>query len=62
VRASLGEFRHSITYHRYTFTVASVEKSPAPAGRAFRWFEPLEIHRIPLSTTARKGLRIAGIL
>ena len=62
VRASLGEFRHSITYHRYTFTVASVEKSPAPVGRAFRWFEPLEIHRIPLSTTARKGLRIAGIL
>ena len=62
VRASLGEFRHSITYHRYTFTVASVEKSPAPAGHAFRWFEPLEIHRIPLSTTARKGLRIAGIL
>jgi A/G-specific adenine glycosylase len=62
VRTALGEFRHSITYHRYTFTVVSVEKMPAPGGPAFRWFEPLEIHRIPLSTTARKALRIAGIL
>jgi A/G-specific adenine glycosylase len=59
---AIGEFRHSITYHRYTFTVVSVEKMPAPAGPAFRWFEPLQIQRIPLSTTARKALKIAGIL
>jgi A/G-specific adenine glycosylase len=62
VHASLGEFRHSITYHRYTFTVVSVEKMPAPDGPAFRWFPPLEMQRIPLTTTARKALRIAGIL
>jgi A/G-specific adenine glycosylase len=62
VRTAIGEFRHSITYHRYTFTVVSVEKIPAPAGPAFRWFQPLEMHRIPLTTTARKALRIAGIL
>ena len=59
---AIGEFRHSITHHRYRFTVASVEKTPAPAGPAFRWFEPLQIQRLPLSTTARKALRIAGIL
>jgi len=62
VRTAVGEFRHSITYHRYTFTVASVGNAAAPAGAAFRWFEPREIHQIPLSTTARKALRIAGIL
>ena len=62
VQTAIGEFRHSITYHRYRFTVASVEKTPAPDGAGFRWFQPLEIHRIPLSTTARKALKIAGIL
>jgi A/G-specific adenine glycosylase len=62
IRAPIGTFRHSITHHRYRFTVASVEKTPGPAGPSFRWFEPLEIQRIPLSTTARKALRIAGIL
>jgi A/G-specific adenine glycosylase len=62
VCTAIGEFRHSITYHRYTFTVSRVEKTPAPDAAGFRWFQPLEIHRIPLSTTARKALRIAGIL
>jgi len=62
VAAAIGAFRHSITHHRYRFTVASVEKTPAAAGPSFRWFQPFEIHQIPLSTTARKALRIAGIL
>jgi A/G-specific adenine glycosylase len=62
VCTAIGEFRHSITHHRYRFTVASVEKAPPPSGAAFRWFQPLEIPHIPLSTTARKALRIAGIL
>jgi A/G-specific adenine glycosylase len=62
VRAAIGTFRHSITHHRYRFTVATVDKTPSPAGPSFRWFQPLEIQRIPLSTTARKALRIAGIL
>jgi A/G-specific adenine glycosylase len=60
--AAIGKFRHSITNHRYTFTVASVGKTPDPDGPAFRWFKPFEIERIPLSTTARKALKIAGIL
>ena len=60
--AAIGKFRHSITNHRYTFTVASVGKTPDPDGPAFRWFQPPEIERIPLSTTARKALKIAGIL
>lgn len=61
-RAAIGEFRHSITHHRYTFTVSGVGKIPDALGPAFRWFQPYEIERIPLSTTARKALRIAGIL
>jgi A/G-specific adenine glycosylase len=61
-RAIIGEFRHSITHHRYTFTVAGAGKIPEALGAAFRWFQPAEIPRIPLSTTARKALRIAGIL
>jgi hypothetical protein len=62
VCTAIGEFRHSITYHRYTFTVASVEQTPAPRGAGFRWFQPAEIQRIPLTTTARKALKIARIL
>jgi len=61
-RAAIGEFPHSITHHRYTFTVAGVGKIPDALGPAFRWFQPSEMERIPLSTTARKALTIAGIL
>jgi A/G-specific adenine glycosylase len=62
IGATLGSFRHSITHHQYVFTVAA-----ASAGRgrtraaAFRWFAPAQLGRIPLSTTARKALRIAKI-
>ncbi len=59
---AIGRFRHSITRHRYEFTVARTEHVPALPGSAFRWFRPREITRIPLSTTARKALRIAGIV
>jgi A/G-specific adenine glycosylase len=59
---AIGQFGHSITHHRYRFTVASVAKSPDAAGPAFGWFQPVEIQNIPLSTTARKALKIAGIL
>jgi A/G-specific adenine glycosylase len=57
-----GEFRHTITHHHYTFTVLA---AAAPTGRTrppFRWFDPAALTRIPLSTTARKALKLAGIL
>lgn len=56
----LGAFRHTITHHHYTFGVA--EASASPARRSFRWYKPLDLLDIPLSTTARKALRLARIL
>jgi A/G-specific adenine glycosylase len=62
--ARLGEFRHTITHHHYTFTVlAGVARRPAgPANLQFRWFDPAALTEIPLSTTARKALKLAGVL
>ncbi len=54
-----GSFRHTITHHHYTFTVrAATARAPGPA---CAWFAPEELAAIPLSTTARKALRVAGI-
>ncbi len=55
-----GEFRHTITHHRYTFTVRSA--SVRTAGSDFRWFSADDLQAIPLSTTARKALKLAGFL
>jgi A/G-specific adenine glycosylase len=55
----LGAFRHTITHHHYTFGVA--EASAGAPRRPFRWHEPRELPNIPLSTTARKALKMAGI-
>ena len=56
VGAKLGEFKHTITHRHYCFTVreASVKKIPA----ATVWFDEKELGEIPLSTTAKKGLRV----
>jgi A/G-specific adenine glycosylase len=54
--AILGSFRHSITHHRYTFTV--MEAAVARAPRGMRWFAEPELCDLPLSTTARKALRL----
>jgi A/G-specific adenine glycosylase len=51
----LGEFRHAITHHNYRFTVYEAVVRMAPT--AFRWFDCKNIDEIPLSTTAKKGLR-----
>ena len=56
---SLGAFRHTITHHHYKFAVA--EASATNHRPPFHWFEPLDLGHIPLSTTARKALRLAGI-
>jgi A/G-specific adenine glycosylase len=77
VGACLGEFRHSITTHRYTLSVhaAKIRGAGGRAGypplrrvgagdkpAAFGWFDPSEMAAIPLSTTARKALKLAGIV
>jgi len=60
---TLGVFRHTITHHHYTFTV---KQASAPAGvkagpiAGMRWFAQSALAGIPLSTTARKALKLAG--
>ena len=59
--ARLGEIRHTITHHRYTLAVRRADAAGRlPAG--FRWFAPAELNSIPFSTTARKALRLAGLV
>jgi A/G-specific adenine glycosylase len=55
IGARLGEFRHAITHRQYLFTVQEATVSAIPKG--FRWFSSKNIDEIPLSTTAKKGLR-----
>jgi A/G-specific adenine glycosylase len=58
--APIGLFRHTITHHHYTFTVRSAHlRTGAPAGH--EWFDSSQLNEIPLSTTARKALKLAGI-
>jgi A/G-specific adenine glycosylase len=61
-RKVIGAFRHTITHHRYTFTViaARLANRRRLAGSKFHWFDREELARIPLSTTARKALQLAG--
>ncbi len=56
--AKLGEFRHSITRHDYTVEVWQADPVKAPKG--FRWIPRDELAALPLATTARKALAIAG--
>jgi len=56
----LGEIRHTITHHHYTFTVIAAS-GRAPGGR-FAWFDTARLGEIPLSTTARKALTLAGMV
>jgi A/G-specific adenine glycosylase len=59
--SALGEFRHSITHHRYRITVAraKAEKPPATDGE-FAWMDVSKLQNVPLSTTARKALKLAN--
>jgi A/G-specific adenine glycosylase len=52
----LGEFLHTITHHRYTIAVhaATVRR----VGTGYGWFEAAQFAEIPLSTTARKALKL----
>jgi A/G-specific adenine glycosylase len=57
---SWGEFRHTITHHHYTFRVRSA--SVRAPGVDFGWFSVEELAEIPLSTTARKALKLARFI
>ena len=60
----LGDVRRFLVTHvhrdHYTLAVQLAE-ARAP-GSEFRWFRPAELAAIPLSTTARKALRLAKVL
>ncbi len=56
IGATLGEFRHTITHRHYRFTVKEAIAGTVPKGT--RWHTEKELGQIPLSTTARKALRI----
>ena len=51
---TLGQFRHSITHHRYLFTVVTARMGRAPRG--FRWIPTDQLATLPLSTVTRKAL------
>jgi A/G-specific adenine glycosylase len=54
----LGAIRHTITHHHYTLTVRRAS-APRAVAAPFRWFAVGELAGIPLSTTARKALRLS---
>ena len=59
--ALLGEFRHTITHHHYRIGVqAATLRGAPPAGQT--WFHVDQFAEIPISTTARKALKLAGVL
>jgi len=60
IGATLGDFRHTITHRHYRFTVKEATAGALPKGA--RWHTEKELGRIPLSTTARKALRIYNAL
>jgi A/G-specific adenine glycosylase len=55
--ATLGSFRHAITFHNYRFEVVRAA-APAVTGPC-RWIGLDELAKLPLSTIARKARRIA---
>jgi A/G-specific adenine glycosylase len=58
--AKLGEFRHTITHRHYRFTVKEATTRTAPPDS--RWHNMNKLAQIPLSTTAKKALRIYNAL
>jgi A/G-specific adenine glycosylase len=57
---TVGEFRHTITHRHYRFTVRAASASVGPRGT--QWHTEEELAHIPLSTTAKKALRIYNAL
>lgn len=55
-----GEFRHTITHHHYRIAVLVANATRAP--KPLRWVRITDLPSLPLSTTARKALRLAGVM
>ena len=63
IASPIGEFRHTITHHHYRFVVvAATAARPLSGPIAFQWFSLMQLVDIPLSTTARKALNLAGVI
>jgi len=56
---NIGTVRHTITHRNYTITVVAARISAAPPG--MRWFQIVELRRIPVSTASRKALLVAKL-
>jgi len=56
---TLGSFRHTITHHQYTITVLTGKLPAAPRG--FHWRNTRALARIPLTTIARKALKLMAV-
>jgi A/G-specific adenine glycosylase len=57
-----GEFRHTITHHHYRWCIYEALLGGTVPRAPFGWFQAPELAAIPLTTTARKGLKLAGFL
>ncbi len=57
---TIGTFRHTITHHHYRITVRAGTVSRAK--RPLQWIAIGGLESMPLSTTARKALRLVGVL
>jgi A/G-specific adenine glycosylase len=57
---SMGSIRHTITHHIFTIQIYAATLSRVRLSCGFAWFAPNRLDEIPLSTTARKGLKLAG--
>jgi A/G-specific adenine glycosylase len=59
ITSEAGEFRHTITHHRFRFRVMHASVKRAPEG--FEWLDAHARATLPVSTIARKALRLAKI-
>jgi A/G-specific adenine glycosylase len=59
---SYGAIRHTITHHHYRLEVVSGKPAGPVAEPPFRWFDAAECAKVPLSTTARKALRLSKVM
>jgi A/G-specific adenine glycosylase len=62
IGTSPGQIRHTITHHIFTIRVHLATLTRVKLADEMRWFAPDELSQIPLSTSARKALKLAGVL
>ena len=56
-----GAFRHSITHHRYTIHVRRIDVRTKRRIAECEWVDLSQPHALPLSTIARKALRLCSV-